>query len=44
MLLDQLTQEQVLALNIATGAPIVYELDDKGNVLTKEMLIEREAH
>ncbi|MBX3489773.1 MAG: 2,3-bisphosphoglycerate-dependent phosphoglycerate mutase [Parvibaculum sp.] len=44
MLLDKLTQEQVLALNIATGAPIVYELDDKGDVLKKEMLIEREAH
>lgn len=44
MQLDKLNQEQVLALNIATGAPIVYQLDDKGNVLGKEMLIEREAH
>ncbi|MEQ8266192.1 MAG: 2,3-bisphosphoglycerate-dependent phosphoglycerate mutase [Parvibaculum sp.] len=44
MQLDKLSQEQVLALNIATGAPIVYELDDRGNVLRKEMLIEREAH
>ena len=44
MLLDRLSQEEVLALNIATGAPIVYELDDRGNVLKKEMLIEREAH
>ncbi len=44
MQLDKLTQEQVIALNIATGAPIVYELDDKGNVLSKKMLIEREAH
>jgi 2,3-bisphosphoglycerate-dependent phosphoglycerate mutase len=44
MLLDKLSQDEVLALNIATGAPIVYELDDKGNVLKKEMLIEREAH
>lgn len=44
MLLDKLSQEEVLALNIATGAPIVYELDDRGNVLRKEMLIEREAH
>lgn len=44
MQLDKLNQEQVLALNIATGAPIVYELDDKGNVIGKEMLIEREAH
>jgi len=44
MLLDKLSQDEVLALNIATGAPIVYELDGKGNVLKKEMLIEREAH
>lgn len=44
MQLDKLGQDQVIALNIATGAPIVYELDDKGNVLRKEILIEREAH
>jgi len=31
-------------LAIATGAPIVYELDDSGKVLSKKMLIEREAH
>lgn len=44
MQLDKLNQDEVIALNIATGAPIVYELDDKGNVLSKKMLIEREAH
>lgn len=44
MVLDKLNQEQVIALNIATGAPIVYELDDKGNVLRKEILIERDYH
>ncbi|MEX0838251.1 MAG: 2,3-bisphosphoglycerate-dependent phosphoglycerate mutase [Parvibaculum sp.] len=44
MQLDKLSEAEVLALNIATGAPIVYELDNKGNVLRKEMLIEREAH
>lgn len=44
MLLDKLSQDEVLALNIATGAPIVYQLDGKGNVLKKEMLIERDAH
>jgi len=27
--LDQLTEEQVLALNIPTGVPLVYELDDE---------------
>lgn len=44
MVLDKLSQEEILEVNIATGAPIVYKLDDKGNVLSKEMLIEREAH
>ena len=44
MQIDGLSREQVLALNIATGAPIVYELDDEGKVLSKKMLIEREAH
>jgi 2,3-bisphosphoglycerate-dependent phosphoglycerate mutase len=44
MVLDKLNIEQVIALNIGTGAPIVYKLDDKGNVLAKDILIEREAH
>ncbi|MDR3500026.1 MAG: 2,3-bisphosphoglycerate-dependent phosphoglycerate mutase [Parvibaculum sp.] len=44
MVLDKLNVEQVIALNIGTGAPIVYKLDDKGNVLSKDILIEREAH
>ncbi|MBG51115.1 MAG: 2,3-bisphosphoglycerate-dependent phosphoglycerate mutase [Alphaproteobacteria bacterium] len=42
--LEGLTRDEVLALNIATGAPIAYELDDEGKVLSKKMLIEREAH
>jgi bisphosphoglycerate-dependent phosphoglycerate mutase len=33
--LDKLTKEQVLELNIATGPPIVYELDERGTVLKK---------
>lgn len=44
MQLEGLSRDEVLALNIATGAPIVYELDDKGAILRKTMLIEREAH
>ncbi|MCF8469802.1 MAG: 2,3-bisphosphoglycerate-dependent phosphoglycerate mutase [Parvibaculum sp.] len=44
MQLDKLSREDVIALNIATGAPIVYELDDKGHVLGKSILIEREYH
>ncbi|MEQ9518162.1 MAG: 2,3-bisphosphoglycerate-dependent phosphoglycerate mutase [Parvibaculum sp.] len=42
--LEGLSRDEVLALNIATGAPIAYELDDEGKVLSKKMLIEREAH
>ncbi|MGK2741824.1 2,3-bisphosphoglycerate-dependent phosphoglycerate mutase [Tepidicaulis sp. LMO-SS28] len=42
MQLDQLSQDEVIALNIATGAPIVYELDDQGTVLSKKILIERD--
>ncbi len=38
MLLDKLTKEQVLNLNIATGAPIVYEIDKNGNVVSKKDL------
>ena len=33
--LDRLTKEQVLELNIATGAPIMYEIDSKGAVIQK---------
>ena len=35
MALDHMTNEQVLNLNLATGAPIVYELDGAGRVLKK---------
>ena len=33
--LDTLTKEQVLELNIATGSPIVYEIDANGRVAKK---------
>lgn len=35
MELDHLTKAQVLELNLATGAPIIYEIDAAGNVLQK---------
>ena len=35
MHLDKLTKEQVLELNIATGAPIIYEIDAAGRVVKK---------
>ena len=35
MALDKLTEAQVLELNIATGAPILYEIDPQGRILKK---------
>ena len=38
MQLEQLTREQVLELNIPTGAPLLYELDKNGKVLSHRYL------
>jgi 2,3-bisphosphoglycerate-dependent phosphoglycerate mutase len=38
MRLDGLTQEQVLQLNLATGAPLMYRLSSGGAVLEKREL------
>ncbi len=38
MVLDNLTREQVLALNLATGLPLVYRLDADGKVIEKREL------
>ena len=38
MHLEHLTREQVLALEIPTGVPIVYELDKNGAVISKKIL------
>jgi len=38
MQLEQLTREQVLELNIPTGAPLLYELDNSGKVLSHRYL------
>ena len=38
MQLDQLTREQVLELNIPTGAPLSYELDPEGKVQSRRYL------
>jgi 2,3-bisphosphoglycerate-dependent phosphoglycerate mutase len=38
MQLDQLTREQVLELNIPTGAPLSYELDSGGKVRSRHYL------
>ncbi|MFA5974867.1 MAG: 2,3-bisphosphoglycerate-dependent phosphoglycerate mutase [Elusimicrobiota bacterium] len=36
--LDHLTKEQVLELNIPTGVPIIYEIDNTGRILSKNQL------
>jgi 2,3-bisphosphoglycerate-dependent phosphoglycerate mutase len=38
MELEQLTKEQVLELNIPTGAPLLYELDSNGSVTSHRYL------
>ena len=38
MELDQLSREEVLELNIPTGVPLLYELDDRGKVLSHRYL------
>jgi 2,3-bisphosphoglycerate-dependent phosphoglycerate mutase len=38
MKLEKLTPEQILKRELATGAPIVYRLDDKGEVISHEDL------
>ena len=38
MELEQLSREQVLELNIPTGAPLLYEFDAKGNVVSHRYL------
>jgi 2,3-bisphosphoglycerate-dependent phosphoglycerate mutase len=38
MQLEQLSKEQVLELNIPTGAPLLYELDRAGKVVSHRYL------
>jgi 2,3-bisphosphoglycerate-dependent phosphoglycerate mutase len=38
MELEQLTKEQVLELNIPTGAPLLYEVDSNGRVTSHRYL------
>jgi 2,3-bisphosphoglycerate-dependent phosphoglycerate mutase len=44
MMLDRLSEKKIAEVNIGTGSPIVYKLDDQGNVLSKDILIRREVH
>ena len=38
MVLDRLTKEEILALNLATGVPMVYKLNANSTVASKEVL------
>ena len=42
MQLDKLGPDEIVEVNIATGVPIAYELDDNGNVISKTVLVERD--
>ena len=33
--------DEIVEVNIATGVPIAYELDDNGKVLSKKVLVDR---
>jgi 2,3-bisphosphoglycerate-dependent phosphoglycerate mutase len=37
MSLDKLTGEQVVAVELGTGVPVVYEIDKSGNVVSKQI-------
>jgi len=38
MMLDSLSKEEVLELNLDTGVPLVYDLTIEGKVQSKEVL------
>ena len=41
MILENLTVEEILNLNIPTGVPIVYEIDSQLNILSKKILLNK---
>ena len=40
-ILDQLSDEEIVSVNIPTGVPLVYKFDDNFNVIHKEYLIDQ---
>ena len=40
-IVDQLSDEEIVSVNIPTGIPLVYEFDDNFNVIHKEYLIDQ---
>lgn len=41
-ILDKLTEKEIMKVNIPTGVPLVYELDNDNNVINKKYLIDNE--
>ena len=41
-ILDKLTEKEIMKVNIPTGVPLVYELNNDNNVINKKYLINEE--
>ena len=41
-LLDQLSDEEIISVNIPTGVPLVYTFDGDFNIIDKEYLIDED--
>ena len=41
-ILDKLSDKEIISVNIPTGVPLVYTLDNNLNVITKEYLIDKD--
>ena len=42
MILDNLSEKEIISVNIPTGVPLVYTLDESLNVTDKQYLIDKE--
>ena len=42
-ILDNLSEEEIISVNIPTGVPLVYSLDSNLNVISKEYLIDEDS-
>ena len=40
-IVEQLSDEEIVSVNIPTGVPLVYEFDDNVNIIHKEYLIDQ---
>ncbi len=41
-ILDQLSEKEIMKVNIPTGVPLVYDLNNANNVINKKYLIDKE--